>query len=430
MSKEMLDAKARKSELLPCPAGITSYKEISSERYYVDKTLMIKDLIDDRSKVMLFTRPHGFGKTLAMDTLKTFFEKTNEDNSVYFSKRAIWSCGETYRSYQGAFPVIFLSFKDSGRNTWKDMYESLTLSIREEFKRHADILKNSAVDPTDKAFFQKIVDGDAAQVDYQASIGQLSHMLSDVYRTSVVVLIDECDAPIRQGYNYGYYDEVIEFMRNLFVSALKDNNSLELSVLTGVLRASKESLFSGFNNLVVNSILDEKYAQYFGFTSREVKEMASCYGKSEKLDEIREWYGGYLFGKTEIYNPCSIINYFNNYCAPKTFWSHAISKGSILDAIKNGSEDMRKSLVGLLDDQPLRALVDTDIIYPEVYRSEDTIYSFLVMVGYLKVSETIASIDDVSLCSLLIPNKEIRSTFKKEIVDKLSNEFSPSESRG
>ncbi len=429
MKKEILDAKTRKSVLLPCPVGITSYKKVSSECYYVDKTLMIKDLIDECSKALLFVRPRGFGKTLAMDMFKTFFEKTDEDNSVYFENRAIWSCGEPYRSYQGAYPVIFLSFKNSRRNTWKDMYESLTLSIREEFERHGDILKNGAVHPIDKVFFKKIVDGDAGQVEYQASIEQLSHMLSEAYGTRVVVLIDECDTPIQQGYNCGCCSEATEFMGNLLSSALKDNDALEFGVLAGVLRASKESIFGGFNNLVVNTILDEKYSRYFGFTSQEAEELASCYGKTEKLDEMREWYGGYLFGKTEIYDPWSIVNYFNSGCVPKIFRPCISNNGFILNAIKNESEDIRKSLVGLLNEQPVQTLVDTDIIYPEISRSEDALYSFLVMSGYLKISEVVTFIDDVPLCNLLVPNKEVKSVFKKEIIDKLSNETSPSERR-
>ncbi len=419
-------SKSNPPKLLPCPVGITSYKEVSSECYYVDKTLLIKDILDEHSKVMLFTRPRRFGKTLAMDMLKTFFEKTGEDTSIYFKNRDIWSCGSSYRSYQGAFPVIFLSFKDSHQNTWKDMYESLTLSLRNEFKRHADILENVSVNSADKAFFEKIMGGDATQVEYQASLGQLSHMLSDAYNARVVVIIDEYDTPIQQGYGCGYYNEVIEFMRNLFSSVLKDNNALELSVLTGILRIAKESLFSGLNNLVVNTILDEKYSRYFGFTSQDVETMASYYGKEEKLDEMREWYDGYSFGKTEIYNPWSIINYFNNNCVPKAFWSRTSSNDAILDAIKSGGLEMRNALVSLLQDQPVQAMIDTDIIYPEINRSEDTIYSFLMMTGYLKATEVVSSFDDVPLCNLLIPNKEIKSVFKKEIIDSLSNTISPS----
>ncbi len=417
---------ANPGKLLPCPIGITSYKEVSSECYYVDKTLLIKDLIDDHSKVTLFTRPRRFGKTLAMDMLKTFFEKTKEDTSIYFANRDIWSCGKSYRDYQGAYPVIFLSFKDAHQSTWKDMYESLVLSIRNEFKRHDDLLDSSSLDQSDKEFFEKIVKGDASQVEYQTSLGQLSHMLYETYSTRVIVIIDEYDTPIQQGFNCNYYDEVIGFMRNLFSAVLKDNNALELGVLTGILRIAKESLFSGLNNIVVNTILDEKYSRYFGFTSQDVMDMANYYDKRDKLGEIADWYDGYLFGKTEIYNPWSVINYFNNDCTPKAFWSRTSSNDVILEIIRDGGAEMQKALTSLLQDEPVAATIDADIIYPEIKRSEDALYSFLLMTGYLKVSSVTASIGDAPLCNLSIPNKEIKSVFKKEVIDSLSSKVSPS----
>ncbi len=412
--------------LLPCPIGITSYKEVSSECYYVDKTLLIKDLLDDHSKVSLFTRPRRFGKTLAMDMLKTFFEKSDEDTSVYFTNRAIWSCGKSYRAYQGAYPVIFLSFKDAHQSAWNEMYESLILSLRNEFKRHEDLLNSPSFNQNDRDYFKKIVDGRASKVEYQASLGELSRMLLEAYSTRVIVIIDEYDTPIQQGFSCHYYNEVIEFMRNLFSSVLKDNPALEFGVLTGILRIAKESLFSGLNNIVVNTILDEKYSRYFGFTSQEVAEMANYYGKADKLDEIADWYDGYLFGNSEIYNPWSVINYFNNACVPKAFWSRTSSNDVILDLVRDGEMERQEALTSLLQDKPLQATVDTDIIYPEIERSEDALYSFLLMTGYLKVGGVEAYIGDVPLCNLLIPNKEIKSVFKKEIIDHLSNKLSPS----
>lgn len=417
---------ANHGKLLPCPIGITSYKEVCSECYYVDKTLLIKDLIDNHSKVTLFTRPRRFGKTLAMDMLKVFFEKTNEDTSVYFSNRDIWSCGKSYRDYQGAYPVIFLSFKDAHQSTWKDMHESLVLSIRSEFKRHDDLLDSSSLDQSDREFFEKILKGGASQVEYQASLGQLSRMLFEAYSSRVIVIIDEYDTPIQQGFSCNYYNEVIEFMRNLFSAVLKDNNALEFGVLTGILRVAKESLFSGLNNIVVNTILDEKYSRYFGFTSQDVADMANYYGKGDKLNEIADWYDSYLFGKTEIYNPWSVINYFNNDCTPKAFWSRTSSNDVILDIIRKGGSQTQKDLTNLLQEKPVQALIDVDIIYSEIERSEDALYSFLLMTGYLKVSSIAASIGDIALCNLLIPNKEIKSVFKKEIIDSFSNKVSSS----
>ncbi len=293
--------------LLPCPVGITSYREVSAECYYVDKTLMIKELIDSHNKVTLFTRPRRFGKTLTMDMIKTYFEKTDEDVSGYFSNRAIWSCSDSYKTYMGAYPVIFISFKDAHQNTWRDMYESLLMSIRGEYKRHMNVLESKLVSEIDKAFFKRMLSGKVSEVEAQASLGQLSHILSDSYDSRVIVIIDEYDTPIQQGYDNGYYNEVISFMRNLFSAVLKDNAALEFGILTGILRVAKESLFSGLNNLVVNTILDERYSEYFGFTLAEVREMAAYYGKPEKIEEISDWYDGYRFGKSEIFNPWSVI---------------------------------------------------------------------------------------------------------------------------
>ena len=422
--KGFTNVKERK--LLPCPVGITSYREVSSECYYVDKTLMIKDIIDEHSKVMLFTRPRRFGKTLAMDMLKTFFERSNEDTSVYFKDREIWKQGDFYRTYQGAYPIIFLSFKDAHQKSWEDMYESLILSIRNEFKRHGDVLRSEKVSSEDKLFFKKALNGEASEVEYQACLGLLSHILSDAYTSRVIVIIDEYDTPIQQGYSCHYYDKVTSFMRNLFSSVLKDNDVLEFGVLTGILRVAKESLFSGLNNLVVNTILDERYSSYFGFNDQDVSEMASYYGRKDKLGEIKDWYDGYRFGKTEIYNPWSVISYFNNDCTPKAFWSRTSSNDLILDIIRDKKEETQRALMDLLLGKPVQAVIDTDVVYPEISRSEDAVFSFLAMTGYLKITDQIALVGDAPLCDLLIPNKEIRSVFKKEVTDGLSLNLAPS----
>ena len=210
-------------------------------------------------------------------------------------------------------------------------------------------------------------------------------------------------------------------MRNLFSAVLKDNAVLEFGILTGILRVAKESLFSGLNNLVVNTILDEKYSEYFGFTGRDVEEMAGYYGREDKLGEIGTWYDGYMFGRSEIYNPWSVISYFNNDCVPKAFWSRTSSNDMILDIIRGGEPQMQDALMKLLQDEPVKAVIDTDIIYPEIKSSEDTIYSFLLMTGYLKVEDVLDTLDDRPVCDLLIPNREIKGVFKKEILDNLAS---------
>ncbi len=414
------------TKLLPCPVGITSYKEVSKECYYVDKTLLLKDIIDDHSKVYLFTRPRRFGKTLTMDMVRTFFEKTDEDTSVYFSDKLIWSAGREYQELQGKYPVIYLSFKDAHQKNWENMYQSLIFSIREAYLSHIELLTSDKLNEYDRAFYQRIADGSAGITDVQFSLGKLSSLLFNHYDRKVVVVIDEYDTPIQQGYLNGCYDEVIGFMRNLFTAGLKDNEELELGILTGILRVAKESLFSGLNNLVVNTLMDEKYSQYFGFTSEEVADMAAYYGKTEKLSEIQNWYDGYLFGNTEIYNPWSVISYFNNNCKPKAFWSRTSSNEMIGQMIRSAASETYESLVALMQGTEVQALIDTDIIYPEVSGDPDILYSFLLVAGYLRVTGIISTINDNPICSLAIPNQEIKSIFQKEILNMYSAVFTGS----
>lgn len=409
--------------LLPCPVGITSYKEVSKECYYVDKTLIIKDIVDSHSKVYLFTRPRRFGKTLTMDMVRTFFEKTDTDTSVYFKDKYIWAEGNKYRKKQGQYPVIFLTFKDAHQSNWEDMYASLCFILKNEFLRHIELMSGDKLNEFDKKYFQSVVDGNASVIDYQFALGRLSAMLSKYYGKNVIVIIDEYDTPIQQGHLSGYYNEVIGFMRNLLSAVLKDNSSLELGILTGILRVAKESLFSGLNNLVVNTILDNEYSQYFGFTGSEVADMAEYYGVSDRFTQIKEWYDGYLFGDTHIYNPWSVINYFNNKCIPKAFWSRTSGNEIIGELFNNTDDTLAGNLAKLLQGDTIQAIIDTDIIYPEINGDADTIYSFLLVAGYLRVTEHIGSLYDNQICALSIPNYEIKSVFQKEIIDKYNGVF-------
>lgn len=406
----------RTTQLLPCPVGITSYKEAVTECYYVDKTLFIKDILDDHSKVYLFTRPRRFGKTLMMDMVKTFFENTEKDTSVYFQDKMIWHQGDVYRQYQGKYPVIYLSFKDAHYDNWDDMYQGLRFTIKKEFRRHMELWESKALSEVERQYFFSVLNTEVSEVDCQNALGELSYMLSLHYERKVIIIIDEYDTPIQQGHLNGYYNQVTGFMRNLFSVALKDNENLEFGILTGILRVAKESLFSGLNNLVVNTILDEKYAAYFGFTEKEVIAIADYYGKSDSVQEIRKWYDGYLFGKQEIYNPWSVLNYFTNVCKAKAFWSRTSSNDVISKLIEAGDQELYTSLETLLKGEEIQAVIDTDIIYPEIGGEPDTIYSFLLMAGYLKVTDTISEIHDNPICSLKIPNLEIKSVFQKEVL--------------
>ncbi|MBQ1413119.1 MAG: AAA family ATPase, partial [Clostridia bacterium] len=312
------DYKKRSSaERLPLPIGVSDYRLASTEYYYVDKTMMIKDFLDERPIVSLFTRPRRFGKTLNMDMLRTFFEKTGQDTSVYFHDKKIWKCGAKYQNYQGKYPVIFITFKDVKFNTWAETLESVKDLFSKEARRHPELRDSDRCDAYDKKAFDSLISGDVSEVELSNALLNLSQMLHKHHGIAPIIIIDEYDTPIQQGYSCGFYEQVILFMRNLFSGGLKDNKHLSYGFLTGILRVAKESIFSGLNNLKINSILDEKYSEYFGFTPEEVKEMADYYGAGDRYAEICEWYDGYRCGNSDIFNPWSVINYFSNNCKPK-----------------------------------------------------------------------------------------------------------------
>lgn len=416
----------RTTKLLPCPIGITSYKEAVAECYYVDKTLFIKDILDDHNKVYLFTRPRRFGKTLMMDMVKTYFEQSAENTSVYFNDQKIWSIEDTYKEYQGKYPVIFISFKDAHYLDWKSMFEGLRFAIKKEFRRHSELLDSEKLSEIEKNYFRKVLNTEVSEIDCQVSLGELSYMLSAHYGRKTIIIIDEYDTPIQQGYLNGYYEQVTSFIRNLFSVALKDNDHLEFGILTGILRIAKESLFSGLNNLVVNTILDEKYSTYFGFTEQEVKEIADYYGKEESVQEIKQWYDGYLFGMQEVYNPWSVLNYFSNAAKAKAYWSRTSSNDVISQLIKEGNNELYESLENLMNGKQVQAMIDTDIIYPEIGGETDTVYSFLLMAGYVKITDIVSELFDRPICNLEIPNLEIKSVFQKEIIGNWDHVFTGS----
>lgn len=411
----------KKNVSLPCAVGSTSYIDTVKNSYYVDKTLLIRDLIDDHAAVTLFTRPRRFGKTLAVDMLKVFFEKTDEDNSVYFRDKKIWDCGEFYRKQQGAYPVIYITFKDVKFDNWKDSLEAIRLVIRDEYMRHADILSWDGLDVVEKDYLDRMQKGTLSNVEYTRALLNLSRMLEKYHNKKIVVLIDEYDTPIQQGHSKGFYNEVITFMRNFMSGGLKDNPALAFGVLTGILRVSKENLFSGLNNLVVNSVLDEKYSEYFGFTSDEVTAMAAYYGREDKLNELREWYDGYLFGNREIYNPWSVANYFNNECKPRPFWTNTSDNEIIREIMRTLTPEIADDLILLMQGKHVQTSLNMDVIYPRITDGADSIFSFLLMAGYLKPVKEAIETEIGTFMELALPNKEIRRVYNSEILFWLKN---------
>ena len=402
--------------LLPLPVGISSYVEAVSNYYYVDKTLLIRDFVDTLPKVSLFTRPRRFGKTLNMDMLRVFFEKTEEDTSCWFKDKKIWSCGEAYRKHQGRYPVIFLTFKDVKYSTWENALSDISEIIRMEYSRHAELRESGKCTEYEKSFYAKIISGDAEEVELARSLSVLSAMLHKHAGMPAVIIIDEYDTPIQQGHEAGYYKEVIGFIRNLFSGAFKDNPHLAYGFLTGILRVAKESIFSGMNNLKVNTIMDDRFSAYFGFTENEVEEMLAYYGCPEKIPEAKSWYDGYRFGNSDVFNPWSIINYADEHFFPKTFWQSTGSNAIIGDILKTATPETMESLKKLLQGGQVTTYVDTGVIYPEILHNPSSIYSFLLMTGYLKNDGISPQSDGNYICNVSIPNREISYVYEKEIL--------------
>ena len=406
---------------LPLPIGISDYRKASGEYYYVDKTLLIRDFIDERPQVSLFTRPRRFGKTLNMDMLRVFFERSKEDTSVYFKDKKIWRCGKEYQDYQGKYPVIYVTFKDVKCDDWENAYDLIYKIIRNEIERHSELLSSDKISAYEKKYLTSMLNGEANENDVAFTFLNLSRMLHTHYGVAPIIIVDEYDTPIQQGHVRGYYDQVIDFMRALFSGGLKDNPHLSYGFLTGILRVAKESIFSGLNNLKINSILDNRYSEYFGFTPEEVREMAEYYGVPEKYDEICEWYDGYRFGKTEIFNPWSVIGYFNNECVPRAFWQSTGSNDIISEVLNNATMETYEKLESLLQGKSIVTNIDTGVIYPQIQNNPASVYSFLLVTGYLKTITNDQTFGGDYICEVALPNKEISYVYSKEILSKFEN---------
>lgn len=403
----------------PLPVGISDYIRARSEYYYVDKTLLIKDFLDQKPFVSLFTRPRRFGKTLNMDMLRVFFECSDEDTSQYFIEKNIWSCGENYRMHQGKYPVIFLTFKDVKFDSWEATLDKIKSLLQEEYGRHSELLESKKIAKYEKEYFLRILGKTATEVELTISLEKLSKMLKEHYETAPIIIIDEYDTPIQEGYSQNFYDETIRFMRNFFSGAFKDNRNLSYGFLTGILRIAQESIFSGLNNLTVNSVMDEAYDQYFGFTEDEVKQMLTYYGVSEKAEELRNWYDGYCFGNTEIYNPWSVINYISKGCTPQAYWVNTGKNEVLDDVLKIAEDDITEKLFNLMRGEKAIVKIDQNVVYREISEDPEQIYSLLLVAGYLKTLKKELQPDGSYLCEVVIPNREIAAVYKSEILSHL-----------
>ena len=402
----------------PLPIGVSDFKSATTNYYYVDKTLLIRDFLNAIPMVSLFTRPRRFGKTLNIDMLRVFFEKTPEDTSIYFKDKYIWQCGDYYTKHQGQYPVIFLSFKDVKCSSWQETFQKISKLISLEFMRHNELESSSVLSSYEKEQYHRFASENINEVDCQMGLQLLSLLLHKHYDKECVIIIDEYDTPIQQGHLCDFYNEIVDFMRNFFSGGLKDNPHLAFGFLTGILRVTKESIFSGMNNLKTNSILDNNYSSYFGFTNEEVREMLAYYDYEDKYQEICEWYDGYRFGNSEIFNPWSVINYISDQCFPKAFWQSTGSNDIIGEIIGTATPEINENLYKLFCGNTVTTYVDTSVIYPEVQSNPNSIYSFLLVAGYLKVAEIYPQNDGNYMCDVAIPNKEILYVYEKEVLNR------------
>ncbi|MDE5584471.1 MAG: ATP-binding protein [Ruminococcus sp.] len=406
----------------PIPIGIEDFKEIIDRKYYfVDKTMLIKDILDSASKVTLFTRPRRFGKTLNMSMLKRYFEKTEEDNSYLFNDLAISGAGEYYTKYMGQYPVISICLKSMRQSNYEDSFAEFKNLIANEIWRHKELLDFDILMPMSRKKLKMICDDTAENSVYKTSLKLLSDCLYRAYGQKVIVLIDEYDVPLENAYFNGFYEEMINLIRSVFESALKTNDSLEFGILTGCLRISKESIFTGLNNLNVYSVTDNAFSQYFGFTEKEVKQLADYYSLSDCFETIKAWYDGYMFGKTEIYNPWSVLKYiqsslFDDSNILDAYWVNTSSNSIIHELVVKSDRRIRDDIETLIKGDSIDKPLYQDITYVNMNVKSDYIWSFLLHTGYLKPIRIYKNGIQTYFTSV-IPNLEIvtiyENTFKQ-----------------
>lgn len=421
------------------PIGIEFYKEmVEKDYYYVDKTLLIRDILDAGTKVSLFTRPRRFGKTLALATLRTFFEDERDwhgnkvDNRRYFEGKRISLCGEEYLAKQGAYPVINLTLKSAKQPSFEMACAALEESIAEEFRRHQYVCEGGVLGEDEIKRFRQIIRRDtgdndrergavsAASLSFPTALAFLSRCLKKYHGSNVIILIDEYDVPLENSYFSGFYGQMADFIRSLFESALKTNDALEFAVVTGCLRISKESIFTGLNNLEVISVLNPGFAEYFGFMEEETKEMLRYYGLEEKEEELKKWYDGYRFGNTEVYNPWSVLNYVKGAAVyheknPKPYWANTSSNSIVRELVDGAGRDTRRELDELMAGGTIEKPVHEDITYADISGSQDNLWNFLFFTGYLKkVGERFYL--DRAYITMAIPNQEISYIYNNTIL--------------
>ena len=400
------------------PVGVDNFREmVSRDYYFVDKTNFIRELLDNKNKVTLITRPRRFGKTLAMRMLQEFFD-INAAGRDTFKGLNISRAGEKYIQHRGKYPVIFFSLKDIATGNYQDALRDLCGKISDLYAEYGFLAESPALNEREKEYFlsvYNIADHEQYGRDkWGKSLKMLTVYLWKHYGVKTILLLDEYDAPIQHAWEDGYYEDMIRFMRQFYSEVLKGNDALEFAVLTGVLRVAKESIFSGLNNLKVCSVLSEDYSDIFGFTGQEVARMAADLQMEDKLPEIRAWYDGYSFGGSEIYNPWSVIMYFDAKCKPAPYWVNTSGNGIIKYMLDRLDGRGREDLQSLMDGNAISKQVQEGIIYEEIGSNADDLYTMLLTTGYLKCTRSQDSLLGTYM-DLQIPNLEILRLFTREI---------------
>lgn len=409
------------------PIGIDNFKEIiTGGYYYVDKTLLIKELLDLTGKVNLFTRPRRFGKTLNLSMLQAFFENTGEEEEnqkrrELFKHLQIMNAGDAYTSHMGQYPVIFLTLKSAKQRTFQSALFKIKECISQEYRRHAFVCDGVKLSGSEKQLFQKLADGKGTMDEYSGSLQFLSQCLYKEMGEKVIILLDEYDVPLENAYFRGFYDEMIDFIRSLFESGLKTNEALKFSVITGCLRISKESIFTGLNHLKIISVLDRQYSEHFGFTEQEVKEMTEYYGHAGRYDDLKQWYDGYVFGNTCIYNPWSVINFMfdlnaDKHAFPRPYWVNTSSNQIIHDMISRADTMTRDKIEELLNGNSMDIPVHEEITYDDLEENGENLWNFLYFTGYLTKESEYFKNHTVYL-KVRIPNIEVKTVYTNTILN-------------
>lgn len=396
------------------PTGIENFKTmIDKSAYYVDKTNFIEDVLNEQ--VVLYTRPRRFGKTLNMSMLYYFFSIKERENSYLFDGLNI-SKNKDALKYQNKYPTIFISLKEMKSLTFDAQISSFSNVIYELLEKNLEILSSDQLSDTTKDILNKLHNRSSCVEDLKISLRVITNALYTYYQQKVIVLIDEYDVPLQAAYQNNYYEEMVEFLRSVFSSALKTNDALEKGVMTGCLRISKESIFTGLNNFTAYSVLNNISSESFGFTELEVKQLLKDYNLSEKMDEVKEWYDGYQFGNKEIYNPWSTLMYVKNITQdvsfkPISFWANTSGNDLVVKYIQNGDKKLRKEFDLLMNGQSLIKYIKPELTYREM-DNINNIYSFLLLTGYLKVIKDRGE----NQYELVIPNKEVYEIYKQSFM--------------